>query len=620
MKTSPSERLPPQVFIEANETASPADGGARWRCPAETGPPDGLEEYGGDFRHFEKPAAEVISAILARRCRPQPDDPSLSPEAAPAAPRPAAGSARPAPRAGPDTARLHSDGRLLIVGREADMVAACEGRLARHLPCLTVIETAAGRPVNKSLDVGDAPHVSDVRIRGSLGRFEATARRGKTRMPLSRLLAGAPDCFDLVLDLRPAAANGWELPPPGYYAPGSDADDLQGVLEELPRMVGDFEKPIFLYYDDTDCVHARSGLKACGRCRDICPTSALEVAEARLHIDQAACVGCGVCAAVCPTGALRCLHESPQKLLTAVRSRLTEAQRNHCRTPTVIFCEAREIADGHPPRADDPLAVWLPVAEIGCVGPEVWLSALAFGARRVIVRLPAAYPPRLRGALEKQLRWAAAIPENLGLGPDRIELIAADAAESPVPEFGKERVPNAGFSPFQSKRVLVRCAVTQLAARAANPPAWVTLPVGAPFGAIHVDPDACTLCLACAGACPTGALVAPGDVPELRLVESECLQCGRCQKICPETAVTLDPRLATDPARSELPRRLHAERPFACVRCGRGFAPPSLVAKMTARLEGHWMYGREEQIRRLKMCRDCRVRDLFEARNKDDPS
>ena len=42
-----------------------------------------------------------------------------------------------------------------------------------------------------------------------------------------------------------------------------------------------------------------------------------------------------------------------------------------------------------------------------------------------------------------------------------------------------------------------------------------SLPAGSPFGAVAVDPAACTLCMACAVACPSGALSAGGDVPRL---------------------------------------------------------------------------------------------------------
>ena len=44
----------------------------------------------------------------------------------------------------------------------------------------------------------------------------------------------------------------------------------------------------------------------------------------------------------------------------------------------------------------------------------------------------------------------------------------------------------------------------------------VPLPEGAPFGRVVVDTEGCTLCLACVGACPTGALLDHPDRPGLR--------------------------------------------------------------------------------------------------------
>ena len=34
---------------------------------------------------------------------------------------------------------------------------------------------------------------------------------------------------------------------------------------------------------------------------------------------------------------------------------------------------------------------------------------------------------------------------------------------------------------------------------------------------------------------------------------------------------------------------------------------------MQAQLSGHWMFEDEKALRRLKMCEDCRVKDIFES-------
>ena len=36
-----------------------------------------------------------------------------------------------------------------------------------------------------------------------------------------------------------------------------------------------------------------------------------------------------------------------------------------------------------------------------------------------------------------------------------------------------------------------------------------------------------------------------------------------------------------------------------------------MLDKLSRKLEGHWMFQNEEARRRLQMCEDCRVRDLF---------
>ncbi|MCP6275009.1 4Fe-4S binding protein, partial [Klebsiella pneumoniae] len=66
---------------------------------------------------------------------------------------------------------------------------------------------------------------------------------------------------------------------------------------------------------------------------------------------------------------------------------------------------------------------------------------------------------------------------------------------------------------------------------------------GAPYGAVLVDREACTLCMSCAGLCPTGALLDNPDSPELSFREEACIQCGLCANVCPEDAIRLEPRL-----------------------------------------------------------------------------
>lgn len=603
--------------------------------PKDTPPPepcsDELEEYGGVLRNFETLDSKTAAAILRRRrswsSTRVPKAASLLPPQGAASTTPAPADPLPGPEAGP--IRLESKGRTLIVGRDAGAVAACGLRLARRQPCLMMVETASSRTDGSDPGPEGLLRGTDLHIRGGLGSFRATARIEGRPRPLNRAFAGAPERFDLVLDLRPAAARDQILPPPGYYAPEGDPEALESALRELPGMIGVFEKPRFVCHHAGAC----AGPEACGGCLAVCPSGAVAIVDGVVRIDQAACPGCGLCAAVCPTGAMQGRHPSPQDLLVAVHGRIADARLESRSAPTVVF---RQASDGDPPlpgdtthrtdsdthdaeglpcppgdRGGDHQVLSFPLMAIGCAGPEVWLGALAYGAGRVIVVLPASYPQPLKAALSAQHAWAADLVAGLGHSRRRLHL---DVTGKPVPALKTMNpgdIPVAGFAPFQSKRALIRDSAAHLAASTDTPAASVPLPGGAPFGAVVLDSAACTLCMACCGVCPTGALCAPGDAPALALVESACIQCGLCRRTCPEQALGLEPRMLWNPVLAARSRALWSQAPLACIRCGRPFAPPALVEKMLARLDGHWMYRREEDRQRLRMCRDCRVRDLF---------
>ncbi len=141
--------------------------------------------------------------------------------------------------------------------------------------------------------------------------------------------------------------------------------------------------------------------------------------------------------------------------------------------------------------------------------------------------------------------------------------------------------------------------------------ALLALEKGAPYGAIAVNREACTLCKACIGACPEAALLDSPETPKLRFIERNCVQCGLCADTCPEDAITLVPRLLLGPDAKE-PVTLNEAEPFNCVRCAKPFGTRQMVDNMLGKLGGHSMFAGEGALRRLQMCADCRVVDMME--------
>jgi ferredoxin len=143
----------------------------------------------------------------------------------------------------------------------------------------------------------------------------------------------------------------------------------------------------------------------------------------------------------------------------------------------------------------------------------------------------------------------------------------------------------------------------------------IPLPKGAPYGAVIVDTEACTLCLSCASLCPTGALGDNPDIPQLRFQEDACIQCGLCTNVCPENAISLEPQFnLTDAALTQT--ILNEEEPFPCVECGTLFGVKSTVEKIMEKLAGkHAMFANPQTARMIQMCDGCRISAQYHSRN-----
>ena len=170
----------------------------------------------------------------------------------------------------------------------------------------------------------------------------------------------------------------------------------------------------------------------------------------------------------------------------------------------------------------------------------------------------------------------------------------------------------ATFALTADKRTTAALAIEHLAQHAPVPQREIPLPAGAPWGTITVDRDACTMCLACVGSCPEGAILDSTESLQRRFIEAKCVQCGLCEETCPEDAIKLAPRLLLAPEAKQ-PRVLNEAAIVACITCGKPVGTEKMIGNMLARLAGHSMFAAPGALDRLKMCADCRVLDMMKS-------
>lgn len=459
---------------------------------------------------------------------------------------------------------------------------------------------------------------------GYLGKFLLrVAEDGETRN-LARVAGHDREDFDLVLDLGANALSTASIPPPGYFAPQSEAA-LKEALASLPEMVGEFDKPRYFDYDPDICAHASSRITGCTRCLDACPTLAIRSLPDRIDVDPFLCQGGGICATACPTGAITYQYPRVSDLLEKLRRALRCYHDEDGRRPWLLILDdalGREIAS---PAVDRIPESVLPlfVEEVGSLGMDAWLAALCYGAHGLSIACTPALAEPVRKELVHQVEIANTLLGALGLPADRIRTLEISAGShwwTELPTDSKEQVVTpTGFAAVEEKRTTLRLALDHLYENAPRSPQRVALPAGSPFGEIDVDSGKCTLCMGCVSVCPASALHDGDDLPKLQFIEDHCVQCGICERACPEDAITLRPLYTYDSDKRSAKRTLNEEKPFLCIRCGKPFTTEKMMQRIRDKLAGHWMYQDAAQQKRLQMCEDCRVEDLFLENRSLDP-
>ena len=392
---------------------------------------------------------------------------------------------------------------------------------------------------------------------------------GKLDEGVSLVLRGPPKRVrDLMIILRKYGANWLRVV---YAPPWEDPEKylfyaryLEAAGRAPYRVTG--EKPLkrrillsrmakaSFDYMDAPIVDSRcSTLKHCQLCVESCPQGAILPGKP-VRIDLERCTECGACVNSCPAGFLW-----PPGISLYGLSKLLEGSEELVLAPLSRLHEARE---GTVLRSQEGAAPLVVVLE--ALGRGIRLSGIGMEL------------------LDPYLEELDSLPKGDG-----------------------RAVEVRRFNDHASREASAVASMLQ------DSDEWIPLD-HLNFFRVEVSEE-CTLCGACARACPSDALkvVEEGGVLRLEFSHQLCVGCGTCGEICPEGAVKISRSLNPHLLRSGEFIELTRDEIARCRGCG---APLEGSVRMLERLEERIRARSGDKYAKMVWyCRDCKATMLLEG-------
>ena len=369
---------------------------------------------------------------------------------------------------------------------------------------------------------------------------------------------------DFVLALN---AKEFMLRQSGCYEIANLKDDeiLQILNEKSPQ----FNYKNAITYDLQICDYHHRRDEICAKCAEICPSVTIlkDEENKELVISHIDCIGCGRCVGICPTGAIDSAKMS--------RNGFFEVAKLYEDKKILIIPQNLDLQD---------LSVKLPQNTL-----ILSLYALNFLSISHFLTLLQTSGANL-AIFDPQNTADEPLCESIDMINQIYELKFKTHAVSLIQS--KDELENA-LSNLQfienSKFSLVEANLSKLqifskrAAFLVGDDDFGVVKSGKfiTHGEITINENSCTLCLSCAGACHSGALFADSNDNSLKYNASLCTACGYCVKSCAEKdtikldlcGIKLNPKYFSH-------QILAKDSLFACIECGKEFAPSKAVMKI----------------------------------------
>ena len=411
----------------------------------------------------------------------------------------------------------------------------------------------------------------------------------------------------------------------GYFRASTNSPkDLLEIFSKSIDMIGEFEKPIYVNFNDSLCAHSRNEKPGCSKCLDVCPASAIQTSGDIVTVDPGICGGCGFCGSVCPSGAIQTDYPSLEIMLGDLSNLHDDFVESGGKNPALLLFDnnfGNEMINLLSRYCSGLPASLIPYSmhSVGRAGHDLMVSAIAIGFKKIFILVD---PKNIEefDFLPKQIELANALLSGVAKNENNSIIMIEENDPEKIEEIiyeknGYTKIKSSSFIAVGAPRGILRTAIQGLSKSNKNKQEIIPLPDNSPYGIVNVNTESCTICLSCVSACPAGALQDNPEAPQLLFREDACLQCGICVETCPEKAISLTSQFnLSDDAMSA--KVIIEDQPFDCIVCGKTFGSKKSIERIIEKLTAHTMFEKEGRTEMLKMCEDCRVGAMFKENDK----
>ena len=434
---------------------------------------------------------------------------------------------------------LISHGRCLVYfelknneNELAEVSNYCE-KLSSHLGVTLLISNYAPTAFDKNISYQFCKgkiksingHFSNFKL--IIDKFAELKHSSKSNFEFNDDSDGVETECDLIINFTDQLIVNSEHKRDGYFKTNiNNTRELLEIYAKVIEMIGEFEKPLYVKYDENFCAHSRNEISGCNNCLDVCPANAIKSNGNFVSIDPGICGGCGFCGSVCPSNAIQTDYPPLEFILIQTKKIVENYLLAGGKNPQILLHDSEygnemiSILSRHFDGLPSNLIPY-ELHSTGRIGHDLIVSLIALGYEKIYVLTD----PRLASE-------HVHVPLQLDLAKNMINGVAKSVNQNfikIITNNDPEEVSNIiyrnkdgvklklqPYNPLGKPRGIVRVAMQSLQ-KNNDKRKLIELPKDSPYGTLDIDKEKCTICLSCVGACPASALQDNPDAPQLSL-------------------------------------------------------------------------------------------------------